>query len=132
MLTYASSPIPPTMASTTARTLLQHALPLVKSYGFSREALSLAALSLPRPHTEPLSDEAVSALFGEGEDARRTLIAAWLEKGREEMGNATERTISGSLKARLRWNTPVLKELPEVSFFTGGIIGQSVIQTFLL
>ena len=54
--------------------LLKLALPLVRTHGFTREALSRSVLALPKPHPEPLRDTAVSALFGEGDDARRTLI----------------------------------------------------------
>lgn len=103
--------------------LLRHAIPLVRIHGFTRQALSVAATSLPTPHPEPLSDTAVSALFGSGDEARKTLIQAWLDEGISRMGrreNDEAEKIKGSvsvkdaLKDRLRWNEPVLHHLPEV------------------
>ncbi|OCH85721.1 hypothetical protein OBBRIDRAFT_739439, partial [Obba rivulosa] len=93
--------------------LLQLALPLVKTHGFTREALSRSVLSLPTPHPEPLSDTAVSALFGNGDDARRTLIEAWLDSGREHMKSAPTPAVKDVLGTRLRYNEPVLQHLPE-------------------
>jgi ubiquinone biosynthesis protein COQ9 len=72
--------------------LLKYALPLVKVHGFTRETLARSVLHLPltetrtNTHVEPLSDTAVSALFGEGDEARRTLISAWLQDGLRHMG----------------------------------------------
>jgi len=72
--------------------LLKYALPLVKEHGFSREALARSVLSIPtsetfgETHTDPLSETAVSALFGDGDEARRTLIKAWLQHGLTHMG----------------------------------------------
>ncbi|KAH8117937.1 hypothetical protein DFH11DRAFT_1503289 [Phellopilus nigrolimitatus] len=97
-----------------SKRLLQCAFPLIKNHGFTRESLSLAALSLPAPHTEPLSDTAVTSLFGSGDEARRTLLRAWLEEGRNDMETSKEKTASGLLKHRLRWNEPVLQFLPEI------------------
>ncbi|OBZ72075.1 Ubiquinone biosynthesis protein coq9, mitochondrial [Grifola frondosa] len=93
--------------------LLQLAIPLVKSHGFSREALSRSVLSLSTPHKEPLSETAVSALFGQGDDARRTLITAWLDDAREHMRTAPSPVMKEVLGSRLRHNEPVLKYLPE-------------------
>ncbi|KAF8591057.1 hypothetical protein K439DRAFT_1627149 [Ramaria rubella] len=103
--------------------LLRHALPLVRTHGFTRQTLSLAALSLPTPHTEPLSETAVSALFGPGEEARKTLIKAWLNEGinsmgRKDTGDKGEKirgsvSVRDALKDRLAWNEPVLEHLPE-------------------
>ena len=94
-------------------------MPLVRTHGFTREALSRSVLALPKPHPAPLRETAVSALFGEGDDARRTLINAWLDAGRANMkvsataaGNPTIRDV---LLTRLRYNEPVLGLLPEVS-----------------
>lgn len=96
--------------------LLQLAVPLVKSHGFTREALARSVLSLPKPHTEPLSDTAVSALFGQGDDARRTLLNAWLEDARrcmrEEAPSESPR-MRHVLRSRLAMNEPVLDHLPE-------------------
>lgn len=104
--------------------LLRHAIPLVRTHGFTRQALSIAALSLPTPHCEPLSETAVSALFGPGDEARKTLIRAWLGEGIDRMGQCDgaeggEKTqsiipIQDALKNRLKWNEPVLNHLPEV------------------
>ncbi|KAI5122930.1 hypothetical protein M0805_007608 [Coniferiporia weirii] len=93
--------------------LLKCAFPLIKAHGFTRKTLSLAALSLPTPHSGSLSDTAVSSLFGSGEDARRSLINAWLEEGVNGMEGCKEKTVSALLKHRLRWNDPVLHLLPE-------------------
>jgi ubiquinone biosynthesis protein COQ9 len=116
--------------------LLKLALPLVKTHGFTRETLSRSVLSLPanEVHTEPLSDTAVSALFGHGDDARRTLIKAWLGDGLRHMGSipgversatpllALEPSRTGTgkkasvrdvLRARLEYNEPALPYLSE-------------------
>ena len=83
----------------------------------------MAALHLPRPHTEPLSEGAITALFGAGDKARKDLAWAWFEEGRRCMKgleDATENTqrlaipIEVSLRRRLQWNEPVLDKLPEV------------------
>ena len=103
--------------------MLRHAVPLIPTYGFSRQTLALAALHLPRPHAEPLSEGAITALFGAGDEARKNLAWAWLEEGRRRMRgleDATENTqrmeipIEVSLRRRLQWNEPVLDKLPEV------------------
>ncbi|KAI0359709.1 hypothetical protein OH77DRAFT_857820 [Trametes cingulata] len=95
--------------------LLQLAVPLVKTYGFSREALARSVLALPTPHEQPLSDAAVSSLFGPGDEARRTLIDGWLDHAREQMraSVATPASVRDVLAARLRANEPVLQHLPE-------------------
>lgn len=94
---------------------MQLALPLVKTHGFTREALSNSVLHLPTPHAQPLSETATSALFGNGDDARRTLIHAWLDDARQKMH--TEPNSSASMKTilgtRLAQNVPVLHHLPE-------------------
>ena len=94
--------------------LLKAAFPLVRTHGFTRQALSDAALHIPKPHSEPLSETAVTALFGSGENARRTLLSAWLEEGRNDMEKCDNKDMSSILKHRLRWNEPVLHYLPEV------------------
>lgn len=104
--------------------LLKLALPLVCVHGFTREALSRSVLALPNPHSEPLQDTAVSALFGDGDNARRTLISAWLDQGRQYMrvstipsqpSASTSMNLKEVLGKRLRYNEPVLDLLPEVS-----------------
>jgi len=85
-------------------------------------------------HTEPLSDTAISALFGHGDDARRALIKAWLGDGLRHVSSIpgverpttpllvsepsrieTEKkaTVRDVLRARLEYNEPVLPYLPE-------------------
>ncbi|KAI0775066.1 hypothetical protein BD413DRAFT_532832 [Trametes elegans] len=93
--------------------LLQLALPLVRTHGFTREALALSVLHLPTPHPQPLSDPAVSSLFGQGDDARRTLIEGWLENAREQMKAAPAPSVREVLANRLKANEPVLRYLPE-------------------
>lgn len=114
------------MTSTTRDALLKLALPLVKKHGFTRSTLSLAALDSPSGvHTVPLDDMAVDALFGEGDEARRTLINAWLDDARgslrkfySQRGTSTTPTqiptLGGVLKTRLSKNEDVLEYLPEV------------------
>lgn len=115
------------MSSTTRDALLKLAFPLVKNHGFTRSALSLAAMhSLSGTHTAPLNDTAVDALFGEGDEARRTLINAWLDDARGSLrksysqgGDSATTTqppsLGGVLKTRLSKNEEVLEHLPEVS-----------------
>jgi ubiquinone biosynthesis protein COQ9 len=89
----------------------------VPTHGFTRNALSLSVLSLPQRHEAPLSETAVSALFGDGDDARRTLVRFWLDDAVRRMKEGTEGkrvTISEVLKARLKANEDVLAHLPEV------------------
>ncbi|KAE9402890.1 hypothetical protein BT96DRAFT_1083700, partial [Gymnopus androsaceus JB14] len=104
--------------------LLKTATSLVKTHGFTREALSRSVLDLPsrsdfKAHSEPLSDIAVSSLFGHGDTARKTLIEAWLDEGIVHMGTspassaATRANLARTLHARLDYNTPVLHYLPE-------------------
>lgn len=96
--------------------LLQLAFPLVRTYGFTHKTLSLTVLSLPTPHTEPLSESAVSSLFGNGDDARRTLINYWMDDARLRMKvkDGGSRTMNEVLKKRLESNEEVLEYLPEV------------------
>ena len=114
------------MASATKDTLLKLALPLVKDHGFTRTALSLAVMYSPSgKHVAPLDDTAVDALFGEGDEARRTLINAWLDdarvllrkfynEGRTSLTTAQTPTLGNVLKTRLAKNEEVLEHLPEV------------------
>jgi len=86
-------------------------------------------------HSEPLSETAVSALFGSGDLARRTLIQAWLQDGLRHMASvpgverplqltantdtaspvetAKKATVKDVLRARLEYNEPALPFLPE-------------------
>ncbi|KAG2018198.1 hypothetical protein CC2G_007645 [Coprinopsis cinerea AmutBmut pab1-1] len=102
------------MSVSSAR-LLKLALPLVRTHGFTREALARSVLELPaaEAHSEPLSETAVSALFGEGDDARRTLINSWLTEGIRHMQTAESPTLNAVLRKRLEYNEPVLDRLPE-------------------
>lgn len=101
--------------TTTSAKLLKLALPHIKTHGFTRDALSLSVLSLPTPLAHPLPDASVTALFGPGDDARRTLVHAWLDDARRRMKEeaAENMGIGDVLKARLRSNEPVLEHLPE-------------------
>lgn len=96
--------------------LLRNAVSLVQNHGFTRRALSESVMTIPG-HTEPLPETAVSALFGQGDNARRTLINAWLEDGIEEMkaGVSASPTMRHILRTRLKYNEPVLQHLPEVN-----------------
>ncbi|KAF5326702.1 hypothetical protein D9619_004492 [Psilocybe cf. subviscida] len=107
--------MPPTSAQ-----LLKLALPLVKTHGFTREALARSVLSLPpseRSYTEPLSDSAVTALFGKGDQAKRTLIDAWMQDGLRHMAGSAVATgnapsLKDAFRARLKYNEDVLSHLP--------------------
>ena len=103
-----------TVSEMSRQQLLKTALTLVEEHGFTRHALSLSALSLPRPRKEPLSDTAVSALFGNGDDARMTLLNEWLAEGRRKMCESEKKDLNEILKHRLKWNDKVLGYLPEV------------------
>ena len=94
--------------------LLQLALPLVQTHGFTRQTLAQSVLALPAVHPEPLSETAVSSLFGEGDEARRTLIKAWLDNGRTQMRLSPSSDMRDVLATRLRYNEPVVELLPEV------------------
>jgi hypothetical protein len=94
--------------------LLKLATPLVQHHGFTRTALAHSVLALPEPHAEPLSDSAVTALFGQGDAARRTLVNAWLDEGRAHMRAVPVDGVKRALLARLEYNVPVLSYLPEV------------------
>ncbi|KAJ6507930.1 hypothetical protein C8R47DRAFT_1100031 [Mycena vitilis] len=100
------------MAQSSTR-LLKLALPLISEHGFTRAALARSVLHLPVPHPEPLSDTAVSALFGRGDLARKTLFNAWLDGGVESMQFSPAPSIKQILHARLVYNEPVLPHLPE-------------------
>jgi ubiquinone biosynthesis protein COQ9 len=66
----------------------------------------------------------VSALFGPGDEARKTLIQAWLDEGINRMGRREDNqdaekvkgsvSVKDSFRDRLKWNEPVLHHLPEV------------------
>ncbi|CAA7269565.1 unnamed protein product [Cyclocybe aegerita] len=130
---------PSIMSASSSTRLLRLALPLVQTHGFTREALAHSVLYLPpnEAHGEPLSDTAVSALFGHGDAARRALIDAWLEDGLVHMrtvrkverdgklatdgasgsapteGSGRSPTLREVLRARLEYNEPVVSLLPE-------------------
>ncbi|KAJ7455251.1 hypothetical protein B0H11DRAFT_249530 [Mycena galericulata] len=95
--------------------LLKLALPLISEHGFTRAALARSVLHLPVPHAAPLSDTAVSALFGRGDQARKTLIRAWLDGGVESIKSAPSvpTSVKEALHLRLAYNEPVLPLLPE-------------------
>ncbi|KAJ3888302.1 hypothetical protein GG344DRAFT_90019 [Lentinula edodes] len=95
--------------------LLKIATSLVPTYGFTRETLSRSVLELPkdRAHSEPLSENAVSSLFGSGDYAKKTLIEAWLSEGITQMASAPSPSLGHVLHARLSYNEPVLHYLPE-------------------
>jgi len=115
-----------------SQALLRRAFPLISTHGFTRKTL---ALSSPNA---PLSETAVSALFGKGDEAPRTLIRAWMEEGRRQMCVMDGRVISSDghratgsgtgasastthdalmmedvLLKRLDWNVPVLPHLKD-------------------
>ncbi|KIM67598.1 hypothetical protein SCLCIDRAFT_1111111 [Scleroderma citrinum Foug A] len=100
---------------TTRSALLKLAIPLVSSHGFTREALARSVLSLPEPHPDPLPDTAVTALFGQGDNASRTLVNAWLEDARRRVREEVQPSshMRQVLLARMTMNEPVIEHLPE-------------------
>ncbi|EIN10052.1 DnaJ-domain-containing protein [Punctularia strigosozonata HHB-11173 SS5] len=69
-----------------------------------------------------LSEAALDALFGPGDEARRTLIDAWLDAGRTEMrstvsASGSTPTVKDVLERRLNYNVPALRYLPEAFTF---------------
>ncbi|KAL0579301.1 hypothetical protein V5O48_002699 [Marasmius crinis-equi] len=101
--------------SSTRNQLLRVASTLIKTHGFTREALANSVLHLPQREApqEPLNDLAVSALFGSGDTARVALITAWLEEGLNHMRKVPTPSVREILLARLDYNRDVLKHLPE-------------------
>lgn len=73
----------------------------------------------------------MTALFGPGDDARRTLVHAWLDDARRRMKEeaAENMGIGDVLKARLRSNEPVLEHLPEVIDIL--LVGESTFKLIL-
>jgi len=124
-----------------SKVLLRAAISLVPKYGFSREALARSvvaasplssqkdgsvtendAADLGVLEGKQLSDTAVTALFGKGNAACKTLFQAWLEEGIHDMHRVKDdassqdvgrdRLIQSVLLRRLEWNQPVLQCLP--------------------
>jgi ubiquinone biosynthesis protein COQ9 len=101
-----------------AEAILRQAFNQISTHGFTRRAI---AHSIPDSATS-LSETAISALFGPGDAAQRTLIRAWLNEGRLHMSTATPSASSkpeavsmeGALLKRLEWNEPVLPHLKDV------------------
>ncbi|KAJ3847379.1 hypothetical protein EV368DRAFT_51289, partial [Lentinula lateritia] len=114
--------------------LLKIATSLVPTYGFTREALSRSVLELPKDkaHSEPLSENAVSSLFGSGDYAKKVLIEAWLSQGITQMASAPSPSLSHVLHARLSYNEPVLHYLPEVYKSDGVVEMTNILQAFAL
>lgn len=114
-----------------ARTILRGAFAHIPTHGFTRRSI---ALSIPASGTQ-LSETAISALFGAGDNADRTLIRAWLEEGRAQMGSAAPHNRDSSSSAgstpsatmeevllrRLKWNEPVLHHLKDVRYHFMGL-----------
>ncbi|KAF9450068.1 hypothetical protein P691DRAFT_811208 [Macrolepiota fuliginosa MF-IS2] len=111
------------MAASTSTRLLRLTLPLVKTHGFTRDALALSVLHLPSPesHSAPLSDAAITALFGQEIKAEHSLINFFFDEGIEHMksraqafsdSNGRPPSIKEVLEERLKFNEPVLEHLP--------------------
>ena len=104
-----------------AKAILKRAVKLVPTHGFTRETLALSEISdAADGRGSPLSETAVSALFGPGHEATKTLIKAWMDEGREDMKLAVNESaqvpdIQSVLLRRLRWNERALPHLKDVS-----------------
>lgn len=103
--------------------ILRRAFLNIPTHGFTRNAIALASISEKSPR--PLSETAISALFGAGDEANRTLIRAWMQEGRTQMnssslpasnpsGSPRVSTMEQVLLRRLQWNEPVLEHLKDV------------------
>jgi ubiquinone biosynthesis protein COQ9 len=113
--------------------LLKRAFARIPEFGFTRHTLALCNSVHGRPDVPLLSDTAVTALFGPGDEARRTLIRAWMQEGRAQMAVRAEaasrdpaskqqaRTMQAVLLERLKWNIPVLDHLKDVSIFSSPV-----------
>lgn len=103
--------------------IIGRALPLVPKYGFTRTCLAVA--SAATPGEAPLSDIALTALFGEESGARSILINAWLDRGLQGIRKPSAElidpaspsqlhaTLKNTLTRRLDYNKPVISLLPE-------------------
>ncbi|KAG8834031.1 hypothetical protein FRC17_009669 [Serendipita sp. 399] len=94
--------------------ILKNAVKLVPSHGFTRAGLAQATLNVSKG--DPFPDRTLDILFGPGEEARKTLIRAWLDEGINAMGphdGEVNMTVRDALHQRLEWNTPVIDKLPE-------------------
>lgn len=107
--------------SNTTQTILRHAFTHIPTYGFTRQSLALASASVSPTGTR-LGDTAISALFGAGSEAEKTLLKAWMEEGRMRMcelgegkGKGRAVQMEDVLQRRLEWNEPVLDHLKDVS-----------------
>ncbi len=101
-----------------AQALLKRAVKLVPTHGFTRETLALSTVSDGKESR--LSQTAISALFGPGDEATKTLIRAWMEQGREDMKCVASHSdkvpdMQDVLLRRLRWNESTLPHLKDVS-----------------
>ncbi len=101
-----------------AQALLKRAVKLVPTHGFTRETLALSTVSDGKESR--LSQTAISALFGPGDEATKTLIRAWMEQGREDMKCVASQSdkvpdMQDVLLRRLRWNESTLPHLKDVS-----------------
>jgi ubiquinone biosynthesis protein COQ9 len=126
--------------------LLKRCFPLIPQHGFTRKTIALASIydkcnsggvakhdaaetaqdggMTSYAEGAPLSETAISALFGSADGARRTLINAWLATATEEMGtpwklapreaSRTPPPLIDLLQRRLELNKPVLNHLSEV------------------
>jgi len=112
------------LTSRSSLRLLRIALGLVETHGFTRDALANSVLRLPHPetHSVPLSDVAISSLFGQGETPEHALINLFFDDGLEQMKNRAQMlseseqrvpTIKELLEERLKFNEPVLDHLPD-------------------
>lgn len=112
------------MSTQTSARLLKLALPLVRTHGFTRDALAFSVLHLPPPetHSSPLSDAAISSLFGQGVKAEHSLINFFFDEGLEHMKSRAQAlseshghipTIQELLQERLEFNEPVLYHLSD-------------------
>lgn len=106
-----------------AEAILRRAFTKIPIHGFTRNAIALASTS--EKSVMPLSETAISALFGAGNEANRTLIRAWMKEGRVHMNtpsvstpnlasSARGSTMEQVLLRRLQWNEPVLEHLKDV------------------
>ena len=96
-------------------TILQHAIPLIPTHSFTRQALlrSLPSLKQDHPDYRPaLEESVVDTIFGSGQAPAQSLTAAWEEDGLASMQGKDARQ---RLKSRLSHSAVVGEHLVEVS-----------------
>ena len=101
--------------STLRTTILRHALPLVPTHSFTRQALVNALPSLPPSHPDhrdALPESVIDTLFDAGSSApAQALVSAWEEEG---LTSLQGQHVRDRLRHRLSYSSQVGEHLVEV------------------